>query len=68
LHGVAEPERFTAVVKKLKQFFYVANLHYNNYACMEGIAPFPASVYEVLFVNKRVGVPDHTSRTISTRR
>jgi hypothetical protein len=57
LHGVAEPDRFAAVVKKLKQFFYVANLHYNNYACMEGVAPFPASVYEVLFVSKRIGVP-----------
>jgi hypothetical protein len=33
------------------------NVHYNNYACMEGIAPFPAEVYEVLFVNKRLGVP-----------
>jgi hypothetical protein len=57
LHGVAEPDRFTAVVKKLKQFFYVANLHYNNFACGQGIAPFPASVYEVLFVSKRLGVP-----------
>jgi hypothetical protein len=57
LHGVAEPDRFTTVVKKLKRFFYVANLHYNNYACAEGIAPFPSSVYEVLFVSKRVGVP-----------
>ena len=56
LHGVREEERFIAVVMKLKQFFHVANMHFNNFACQEGIAPFPAEVYEVLFVNKRVGV------------
>jgi hypothetical protein len=32
----------------------VANLHYNNFACQEGVAPFPANVYEVLFVSKRL--------------
>ena len=47
-------DRFNAVVEKLKRFFFVANLHYNNFACQEGIAPFPASVYEVLFVSKRL--------------
>jgi hypothetical protein len=57
LHGVQEPERFMAAVVKLKRFFYVANLHFNNFSCLEGIAPFPAEVYEVLFVSKRVGVP-----------
>ena len=57
MHGVREEERFTAVVLKLKQFFYVANVHFNNFACQEGIAPFPAEVYEVLFVSKRLAVP-----------
>jgi hypothetical protein len=57
LHGVREQERFIAVVMKLKKFFYVASLHFNNFACEEGIAPFPAGVYEVLFVSKRVAVP-----------
>ena len=42
---------------KLKQFFYVANVHFNNFACQEGVAPFPAEVYEVLFVSKRLAVP-----------
>ena len=55
LHGVRA--RFIDVVVKLKQFFYIANLHFNNFSCMKGIAPFPAEVYEVLFVSKRVGVP-----------
>jgi hypothetical protein len=57
LHGVGEPERFTAVVMRLKQFFYVANVHFNNFACQEGVAPFPSEVYEVLFVSKRLTVP-----------
>ena len=56
LHGVGE-ERFLSVVQKLKQFFYVANIHYNNFACLKGIEPFPAEVYEVLFVSKRLAVP-----------
>lgn len=57
LHGVEEPERYLAVIKRLKQFFYVASLHFNNFACQEGIAPFPAWAYEALFVNKRIAVP-----------
>ena len=56
MHGIEEPERYTAVVVKLKRFFYVANLHMNNFSCAEGVAPFPALVYEVLFVSKRLGV------------
>ena len=56
MHGVEEPARFTAAVVKLKRFFYVANLHFNNFSCVEGVAPFPALAYEVLFVSKRLGV------------
>jgi hypothetical protein len=35
----------------------VAHLHFNNHACAERIDPFPASVYEVLFVNKALATP-----------
>jgi hypothetical protein len=55
LHGIADAERFTAVVDKLKRVFYVANLHFNNFSCRGDIAPFPADVYEVLFVSRRIG-------------
>jgi len=55
LHGVGF-EHQLAVVRRLKQFFHVAHVHFNNYACAERIDPFPASVYEVLFVNKRITV------------
>ena len=56
-HGAGE-ERYLAAVLKLKRFFYVANLHFNNYSCQQDIPPFPSWAYEVLFVNKRLGVPD----------
>ena len=52
-HGTGEA-RFLAAVHRLKQYFHVANLHMNNYACTGGQAPFGAWAYEVLFVNKRL--------------
>ncbi len=55
--------RYLRAVERLKRFFHVAHLHFNNFACLEGIAPFPSWAYEVLFVNKRLGVVD-TSRTV----
>jgi hypothetical protein len=57
LHGTNYP-RFVATIKKLKRFFYVANIHYNNFACTPDVAPFPAWAYEVLFVNKRIAKVD----------
>ena len=45
-------------MSKLKKFYYIASLHWNNYACDGGKAPIPSWAYEVLFVNKRLGVPD----------
>jgi hypothetical protein len=56
-HGHKE-ERFADAVLKLKRFFYVANLHFNNYSCVDNLAPFPSWAYEVLFVSKRLGKPD----------
>jgi hypothetical protein len=57
LHGASD-ERYIAAVRKLKRLFYVANLHFNNYSCQPWQAPFPSWAYEVLFVSKRLGVPD----------
>ena len=51
-------QQFIKTVDKLRRFFYVAHLHFNNYSCTAGLEPFPASAYEVLFVSKRIGVPD----------
>lgn len=51
LHGVKE-QKYVDVVKRLKQFFYVAHLHINNFSCEPGHEPFGGWAYEVLFVNK----------------
>jgi hypothetical protein len=56
-HGVNE-RRFLDAILKLKKTFYIANLHFNNFACAESAAPMTATAYQVLFVNKRIGVPD----------
>jgi hypothetical protein len=56
-HWVQDEKNLRAV-ERLKRFFHVAHLHFNNFACTEGIAPFPSWAYEVLFVNKRLGVVD----------
>jgi hypothetical protein len=57
LHGV-DNVKYAAAVQRLNRFFHVANVHFNNFVCQEGIEPFPAWAYEVLFVNRRIGVPD----------
>ena len=59
LHFINE-ERFVKVLQRLNQFFHVAHLHINNWSCAEGLDPFPGWAYEVLFVNKRIGVIDQT--------
>jgi hypothetical protein len=53
-----ENEKSLALVRRLKQFFEVANLHFNNASCISGMKPLPAWAYEVLFVNKRLAVVD----------
>ena len=56
-HGVQDP-KFVAVIRRLKQFFYIAHVHYNNFSCDPTAKPFPAWAFEVLFVNKRIAVTD----------
>jgi len=51
-------DRYAAVVQRLKQFFEIAHLHYNNFSCVGDLAPFPTWAYEVLFVSKRLAVVD----------
>jgi hypothetical protein len=52
-HGVDEG-RYLVAVQRLKEIFWVAHLHFNNFVCDAGLAPFPSPAYEVLFVNKRL--------------
>jgi hypothetical protein len=63
LHGVNEG--YLDLVRKLKRTFFLVHLHYNNQACSNRYRPLPAWAYQVLFVNKRIGVRD-PSRPVAT--
>ena len=60
LHGVNE-WRFVELVRRLKQKFYLVNLHFNNFACTPESEPLPAFAFQVLWVNKRLGVLDESA-------
>jgi len=62
-HEVSTPV-FLDVIRKLKRTFHVANLHYNNWECRTDVAPLPARVFELLLVNKRLGIADPESRPV----
>jgi hypothetical protein len=62
IHGT--DHRFLAMVRKLKRTFYLVHLHYNNQACtILKSKPLPAWAYQVLFVNKRIGIVDRSKPT-----
>jgi hypothetical protein len=50
------PDKYLAVVRRLKQFFEVAHIHFNNASCVGDLVPFPSFAFEVLFVSKRLAV------------
>ena len=54
-HGVEKKDYVTAI-NRLRSVFHVVNVHYNNWACASNVLPLPATVFEVLFVNKNLGV------------
>jgi hypothetical protein len=58
----ADEARFLELVKRLNQRFYLANLHFNNFACSTETAPLPATAFQVLWVNKRVAVVDGSAQ------
>jgi hypothetical protein len=57
MHGFDDP-KILEVLRKLKRNFYLVNLHFNNWSCTPRAAPLPAWAYQVLWVNKRIGVLD----------
>lgn len=57
LHGIGTAQQL-AVIQRLKRFFHIAHLHFNNNTCTERIDPFPAWAYEVLLVNKRLAAAE----------
>ena len=59
-----DQKKYIHVIQKLKKTFYPVNVHFNNHVCYNKITPFTTFAYEVLFVNKRIGIidniqPDH---------
>lgn len=55
---LADDPRNLDVIRRLKQHFHLVNLHFNNHTCSTTTSPLPASVFQVLWVNKRLGVVD----------
>jgi hypothetical protein len=60
MHGFDDP-RILEVLGKLNRNFYLVNLHFNNWSCTSRAAPLPAWAYQVLWVNKRIGIVDPTA-------
>jgi hypothetical protein len=56
-HHVGDP-KYVETIRRLKRFFHIAHVHYNNFSCDGSLAPFPSWAFEVLLVNKRVAVSD----------
>jgi hypothetical protein len=53
------------VIKKLKKSFYVVHIHFNNNGCSRGLdIPFPSYAFQVLLVNKRIGVLDEGKKPL----
>lgn len=59
-HHVEDP-KYVEVMRRLKQFFYIAHVHFNNFSCDPVLRPFPSWAFEVLLVNKRIGMTDGKS-------
>jgi hypothetical protein len=59
-----QDEKHLRVVRRLKQFFEIAHIHFNNASCIGDLPPFPSWAYEVLFVNKRLAVVDRSRRPV----
>jgi hypothetical protein len=57
LRGASESQ-YLALVKRLKDKFYLVNLHFNNYACTSENEPMPSRAFQALWVNKRLGIVD----------
>ena len=57
---LAHESQFLRLVRRLKDKFYLVNLHFNNFAvaCTGDNEPLPSRAFQALWVNKRVGILD----------
>jgi len=60
LRGSPDESRFLTLVRRLKEKFYLVNLHFNNYpiACTSEDDPLPSRAFQTLWVNKRIAILD----------
>jgi hypothetical protein len=63
-HHVDDP-KYVETMRRLKKFFYIAHVHYNNFSCDPALRPFPSGAFEVLLVNKRIAVTDGSPASAS---
>jgi Methyltransferase FkbM domain len=61
-------DKYVRVVRRLKQHFEIAHLHFNNASCAVGLDPFPTWAYEVSFVNKQLAVVDSSREVVGLHR
>jgi hypothetical protein len=59
--------KYVETIRRLKQFFYVAHIHFNNFSCEPSLAPFPSWAFEVLLVNKRIAMTDGSPAPAATQ-
>ena len=59
-----QDDKYLRVVRRLKRFFEVGHIHFNNAGCIEGLQPFPTWAYEVLFVSKRLAGVDPSRKAV----
>ena len=64
-HHVDDP-KYVETIRRLKQFFHIAHVHYNNFGCDGSLAPFPSWAFEVLLVNKRIAMSDGSPAPAAT--
>lgn len=57
-----QDDKYARVVRRLRGFFEVGHIHFNNRSCTGDLEPFPTWAYEVLFVSKRLAVVDPTRK------
>ncbi len=60
MHGYDDP-KIVETLRKLKQNFYLVNLHFNNWSCTSKAAPLLAWAYQTHWINKRIGVLDSSA-------
>lgn len=56
---------YVRTIERLKRFFVIAHVHYNNFSCDPRLRPLPAWAFEALLVSRRLAKTDGTPGAIS---